>query len=158
MATLRAEPLSWLSFGVRILSGDEEITQLKISAFRTKGSFKLDGDEFTIEPSGFFRSDATLMKGSSVIAKAKKAGVFKRTWEISSAGHHLTLESRSLMGREYALLLGTQEVGRVKRQGFSGRQTAMEFPDNVPVFLQVFRAYIVISQARREAAAAASGS
>jgi hypothetical protein len=97
------------------------------------------------------------MKGASVIAKAKKAGAFKRTWEISSAGHHLTLESRSLLGREYALLLGTHEVGRVKREGFAGRKTVMEFPDEVPVFLQVFLAYIVISQARREAAAA-SGS
>jgi hypothetical protein len=155
VATLRAEPLSWLSFGVRILSGEEEITQLSISAFRTKGSFVLDGDEFTVDPSGFFGSDATLRKGASIIAKAKKAGAFKRTWEISSAGHRLKLESRSLTGKEYALLLGAHEVGRVKREGFTGRRTMMEFPDDVPVFLQVFLAYIVISQARREAAAAA---
>jgi len=155
VATLRAEPLSWLSFGVRILSGESEITQLKISAFKSKGSFTLDGEDFTIEPSGFWGSNATLKKGASIIAKAQKAGALKRTWEISSAGHRLTLESRSLTGRAYVLLLGKQEVGRVQREGFAGRRTIMEFPDNVPVFLQVFLAYIVISQARREAAAAA---
>ena len=157
MAILRAEPLSWISLGVRILSDDGEITQLSMSAFRNKGRFQLEGDDFTIEPEGFFGTDATLKKGASIIAKAKKAGAFKRTWEISSAGHRLNLESRSWTGREYALLLGNHEVGRVKREGLAGRRTRMEFPDDVPGFLQVFLAYIVISQARREAAAAAGG-
>ncbi len=157
MAVLRAEPLGWASAGVRVLSGEEEITELHISAFKGKGSFTLDGEEFTITPEGFFRSDAVLKKGTSVIAKAKKAGALKRTWDISSAGHRLTLDSRSWSGREYALLLGNQEVGRVKREGFAGRKVSLESPDEVPVFLQVFLTYIVVSQARREAAAAASG-
>jgi hypothetical protein len=157
VAILRAEPLGWAFLGIRVLSGEEELTRLQISAFRTKGSFQLDGDAFTIEPMGFFKSDAVLKKGSSIIAKSRKGAALRRRFEISSAGHHLTLESRSWAGREYVLLLGKNEVGQVKREGFAGRKMHLEFPDDMPVFLQVFLAYIVISQARREAAAAAAG-
>jgi hypothetical protein len=54
-------------------------------------------------------------------------------------------------------LLGSQEVGGIRREGFTGRRLLLEFPDDVPLFLQVFLAYVVASQARRERAAAASG-
>jgi hypothetical protein len=69
----------------------------------------------------------------------------------------LVLESRSWTGREYVLLLGSQEVGRIQREGFSGRKLLLEFPDDMPLFLQLFLVYVVASQARRERAAAASG-
>jgi hypothetical protein len=69
----------------------------------------------------------------------------------------LRLESQKWTGREYKLLLGNQEVGSVKREGFAGRRVMMDFPDDVPVVLQVFLAFIVISQARREAAASGGG-
>lgn len=157
MPVLRAEPLNWASFGVRILSDDVELTQLKISAIKGKGSFHLDGEEFLVEPKGFFQSDATLMKGSTVVAKSRKTSTFKRRFEISSAGHHLTLASSGWLGKEYLLRLGNQEVGRVKREGFAGRKLLLEFPEDVPLFLQVFLTYVVLSQARKEAAAAASG-
>ncbi len=157
MAVLRADPLGWASFGVRILSADQELTQLKISAFKGRGSFDLNGEAFTIEPEGFFRSNAVLKQGSSVIARARKSSILRRRFEISSAGHRLVLESRGWIGREYVLLLGGREVGRIKREGFSGRKLLLEFPDDAPLFLQVFRAYVVASQAKREAAAAAAG-
>ena len=158
MAVLHAEPLGWATSGVRILSGAEEITQLKISAIRGKGTFTLDGEEFYVEPKGFFQSSAVLRKGTAVIAKVMKPSFLRRRFEISSAGHRLILESRGWRGREYRLLLGPQEVGSVKREGFTGRKFLLDFPDDVPVFLQVLLVYVVASQAKREAAAAAAGS
>jgi hypothetical protein len=157
VAVLHAEPLGWASFGVRILCGDEELTQLTISAFKSKGSFDLGGETFTVEPEGFFRSHAILKKGGSTLARVRKPSLLRRRFEISSAGHRLILENRGWRGREYVLLLGTQEVGSVKREGFSGRKLLLEFPDDVPDFLQVLLAYVVVSQAKREAAAAAAG-
>jgi hypothetical protein len=158
VAVLHAEPLGWHSSGVRILSGSEELTRLAISAFRRKGSFDLDGETFAIEPEGFFRSNAVLKKGSSVIARVQKPSLLRRRFEISSAGHRLVLESRGWTGREYGLLLGSSEVGLIKREGFGGKKLTLEFPDDVPMFLQVFLAYVVVSQAKRERAAAAAGS
>ena len=157
MAVLHAEPLGWASSGVRILSGEEELTQLSISAFKRKGSFDLDGEAFAIQPEGFFRSNAVLKKGGSTLARVRKSSILRRRFEISSAGHRLVLESRAWTGREYVLLLGSQEVGRVKREGLSGKKLLLEFPDDVPLFLQVLLAYVVVSQAKREAAAASGG-
>ena len=158
MAVIYAEPLGWASFGVRLVAGDEELTQLKVSTFKNRGSFELDGDSFTIEPEGFWRTNAVLKKGEMVVAKAVKTSFWKRRFEITSAGHRLVIEGKGWTGREYFLLLGSQTVGSVKREGFTGRKMRLEFPDEVPLVLQVFLAYIVAAQARREAAAAASGS
>lgn len=157
MAVLHAEPKKLMSFGTLISSGDQILTELDISAFRGKGRFELDGESFTIEPEGFFRTNAVLHKGSSVIARATQPSFFRRRFEISSAGHRLVLESEGFMGREYVLLLGSQEIGRIQREGFTGRKLHLEFPDDMPSFLQVFVAFLVLSQVRREAAAA-SGS
>ena len=118
----------------------------------------MEGEEFTIEPQGFFGSGALLNKGSTVIARAHKASLFRRRFHITSAGHGLDLVSTSFWGREYVLLLGGQAVGSVSRSGFGGRRMTLEFPDEVPRFLQVFLAYLILCQAKREAAAASGGS
>ena len=156
MAVLHAKPLGWASFGARILSGNEELAQLQISSFRLKGSFEVNGDTFTIEPRGFFQVNADLKKGISIIARVEKPSALRRRFEVSSGGHRLVLESRTWSGRDYVLLLGSQEVGWIRKEGFIGRRLSMEFPDDVPLFLQVFLAYIVIAQGKREGAAAAA--
>lgn len=155
MAVLHAEPMGWFSSSARLLAGDEELTELGITAFKSRGRFILDGEEFAIEPKGFFQTTALLKKGTAILARAEKPSAFRRRFEISSAGHRLVLESRSWTGRDYVLLLGNQEVGWVKREGMTGKKLRLEFPDEVPVFLQVLLAYLVLVQAKREAAAAA---
>ena len=157
MAVLHAKPRGWASFGASILAGEEEVTDLEISTFKGRGRFHLEGEEFTVDPEGFFRSNAILKRGSMVMARARKTSLFRRRFEISSAGHRLVLEGRGWTGREYALLLGAQEVGKIRREGLAGRTLLLDFPDEVPLFLQIFLAFIVLSQAKREAAAAASG-
>jgi hypothetical protein len=159
---LRTEPKGWGSWSARIYGedgpGDALLTELRISLLRNRGRFVLEGEEFTIEPEGFLGSGALLKKGSTVIARARKASIFRRRFHITSAGHGLELVSRSPWGREYALLLGRQEVGSVRRAGFGGRKMTLDFPEEVPQFLQIFLAYLVLCQAKREAAAASAGS
>jgi hypothetical protein len=157
VAVLRAEPLSWGSPSLRILAGDEEVARLITSVFKGNGKFEVDGESFTVDSHGILRQKADLKKGSSVIAKVRKKGFFGRTFEISSAGHHLVLEGQGLMGKTYVLRLANQEVGWIKREGFSGRSMTLEFPDEVPAFLQMLILYVVVVQARMEGAAAAAG-
>jgi hypothetical protein len=155
---LHAEPLGWASSGVRIFSGEEEITQLAISTFKGNGGFEVDGETFSIDSHGLLRANAVLKKGRSVIARVKNTGFFRRRFEISSAGHQLLLEGQGWLGKSYVLRLMDRDVGWIRREGFMGRRLSLDFPDEVPVFLQVLIAYVVLSQARREgAAAAASG-
>jgi hypothetical protein len=158
LAILEAAPTGWASKTIVIRSGEEEITRLVITTWKSRGSFTLDGGAFQIEPQGFWQVNAHLKKGSTVIARAEKPSLTKRAFLITSAGHRLMLESRSWSGREYALLLGSQEVGRIEMRGLTGRKIRMEFPDEVPAVLQVFLIYVVLCQASREAAAAAAGS
>ncbi|MBT8396894.1 MAG: hypothetical protein HKO65_07425 [Gemmatimonadetes bacterium] len=157
MAVLRAEPLGWASSSYRVSSGEEEVTQLAISLFKGKGTFEVDGQAFTIDSHGFTRAHATMKRGSSVIAKVKSTKFFGRRFEISSAGHQLVLEGQGLMGKTYVLRLMNKEVGWIRKYGFAGRKLSLDFPEEVPVFLQVLITYVVISQARREGAAAAAG-
>lgn len=158
MAVLEAEPTGWASWNTLIKSDGAPITELTISAWKSRGRFELDGQEFTIEPRGFWLHNAVLQRGGAVIAKAEKPALMRRSWIISSAGHRLEMESRSWTGREYVLRLGGREVGRIAREGMTGRKVSLHFPDEVPEVLQIFLTYIVVCQAKREAAAAAAGS
>ena len=158
MAVFRTESLGWASSGVRVLSGESEITQLKISFLKGNGSFELDGGSFTVDSHGLFRADATLKKGGTVIARVKHKGFPRGRFEISSAGHKLVLKTRGWTGRSYVLQLMGQEVGRITRAGLMGTKITSEFPDEVPVFLQVLMIYIALAHARRQGAAAAASS
>ena len=156
MAILEAEPKGWASWNARITSDGTDLTELKISTWKSRGSFHLDGQDFAIEPEGFWLHNAVLKQGSTVIARAQRPAVMARRWTITSAGHRMELESRSWTGREYVLVLGKQEVGTVKKEGIMGRRITLDFPDEVPAVLQVFLTYIVLCQAKREAAAGAA--
>ena len=158
MAVLIAEPTGWASWNARIESDGKEITLLSVSFFKNRGTFRLGGEEYVIESRGLFKPSVTLKKGATVIARAEKSSFLHRRFEISSAGHPLRLESQSWSGREYALLVGSQEVGSISRTGFTGRKMRLEFPDEVPLVLQLLLTYLVLVQAKREAAAASSGS
>ena len=158
MAILEAEPSGWVSRNAVIRWGGTEITTLKITPWKSRGSFTLDGEDFAIEPQGFWLINANLKKGNTVIARARKPSLWRRAFKITSAGASMTLESLSWRGREYVLLMGEQEVGRVTREGMTGRKIRMAFPDEVPLVLQIFLAYLVICQAKRESDAAAAGS
>lgn len=155
MAILEAEPRGWGSWDAVITADGRPVTELKISLFRSRGRFRLDGQEFSIEPSGFFLQSASLTRRGGAIAKAEKTSFFRRDFLITSAGHRMELKSRSWTGREYELLMGNQRVGLVTRKGFMGRRMSLDFPDDVPAVLQVFLAYLILSQAKREAASAA---
>jgi hypothetical protein len=155
VAILHTKTTGWGSQVVRILSGENELTQLRITAFRSHGTFQVDGEEFTIQPQGFLRFSVLLKRGVSVIARMEKPSVFRRRFLIRSAGHRLTLEARGWTGGKYLLFLENREVGSVKREGFTRRRMTLDFPDEVPLVLQVFLVYIVHLQAKREAAAAA---
>ena len=155
MAELRSEPLGWAGSGARIFSGDTELTELRITAFKSRGNFILDGKEYEVIPKGFFQTSAELKMGSTVVARVTKPSVFKRRFEITSAGHRIVLESRGWRARKYVLLLGQKEVGSIEQEGFSSRRLRFQFPDEVPEVIQILLAYLVIAQAKREAAAAA---
>lgn len=156
VAILEASPTGWVSWDVLIKSDGAPITELKISAWKSRGTFQLDGQDFTIEPSGFWSQNAVLLRDGATIAKAAKPSVFRRQFLLTSAGHRMELESRSWTGRDYALVMGNQEVGWVTREGWLGRKITLEFPDEVPEVLQVFLTYLVLCQAKREAAAASA--
>jgi len=158
VAILEAEPTGWVSLNARITSDGADLTELRISAWKNRGSFRLDGQDFAIEPKGFWLHNAVLRRGGTVIARAEKPALMRRRWVISSAGHRLELESRSWTGGEYVLFMGNKEVGGITRKGMTGRRISLTFPDEVPAVLQVFLTYIVMCQAKREAAAAAAGS
>lgn len=157
MAVLFAEPTGWASWNARITTAGVEVTRLSVSLWKSHGAFRLEGEEYVIEPRGFWRTSADLKRGSTVIARVEKPSFMRRRFEITSAGHRLRLESESWRGRDYALMAGGRKVGQVTREGFTGRKIRLEFPDEVPLVLQVLLTYLVLVQVKREMAATSSG-
>lgn len=158
MAVLIAEPTGWTSWNARITADDRELTVLSVSFWKSRGTFRLEGEEYLIEPRGFWQTSVDMKRGATVIARVEKPSFLRRNFLITSAGHRMELRCRSWWGREYALVVEGREVGSVTRKGLTGRKVRLEFPEKVPTVLQILLAYLVLVQAKREAAAAASGS
>ena len=125
----RAFPWFW-TFRVQEEGG--EMATLHLSLFRSRGAFQVEGESFAAEPEGFFGRAVTLRKGGTVIARAEMASFFRRTFGVTSAGHRLSVESRSWLGREYEVLLGGEPVGSIHAQGFLGRKLTLELPERMP--------------------------
>jgi hypothetical protein len=157
VSILRSRPRRWGSWSAVILSGEDPVTELDISLFRSRGSFELEGERYFIDPEGFWGLRSVLRKGDTPLARSEKPSFLRRRFRITSAGHRLDLESRSWRGRHYALVLGSRDVGSISLSGFLGTKLELEFPDDVPLFLQVYLAYLVLCQAKMEAAASSGG-
>ena len=66
MALLEAEPTGWASWNALIKSNGAPVTELSISAWKSRGSFGLDGQGFTIEPRGFWLHNAVMQRGDVI--------------------------------------------------------------------------------------------
>jgi hypothetical protein len=153
MASLVARPRRWYSSDYRILDGDREIASLRLKIFRDTGVFEVEGKEYQIRVEGFLRGRFELMEGPTVLAKAEKS---RRTFEIRTSGHRMTLKANGLLGRSWDLHVLTGPVGSIRSLGWLKNSAEADLPDELPLSLRVFLFYLVLVTWRRQAAGAAA--
>src|ERR1700744_319771 len=83
------------------------------------------------------------------VADAQAAGFWFRYFNVQAGDKSYTLKMASWFGRRFALTENGAELGRIGvTNAFSGRSKA-ELPDSVPLEIQAFLIWLVISSLRR---------
>jgi hypothetical protein len=134
-----------------------EIGQIDCGGVRGTAAIVLSsvpgGATYTPVIDSVVRGKFHLEANGTPIAGAQAAGFWFRYFNVQAGTRSYTLTMASWFGRRFALMENGTELGRIGvTNAFSGRCKA-ELPDDLPLEVQAFLIWLVISTWRRAAAA-----
>ena len=156
--TLLLTPTRWFTWDFRVTANGRDIAVIDRHWYRERASFSLDGTSFTIRRTALLRSTFVLERAGTgaVIAEASKPSAFLRTFEVTAGGKQLTLRAVSAFRREFHLFDGAAWIGRIRPVSAFRRTATAEFPETMPLELQLFVTFLVLVLWKRQADRAAS--
>lgn len=156
--TLRLVPEAWYSWNFEVLREGERITRIVQARFRERGEFELDGTTYRVRKVGLFRPDHILERGERRLATASRTSPLGGRLVIRTPDRRLTLSRRWALVRAHELRHGDRPVGSVVPDSAFRRSATARLPEELPLSIRIFIAYLVLAAwKRRAAAAAASG-
>jgi hypothetical protein len=130
-----------------------EIGQIDCGGGRGTAAIILGSATYTPVIDSIIRGKFHLEANGVRIAGAQSAGFWFRYFNVQAGSRAYTLRMASWFGRRFALMENGTELGRIGvTNAFSGRAKA-ELPDDIPLEVQAFLIWLVISTWRRAAAA-----
>ena len=144
------------SYSIRrytLTRGGAEIGQIDCGGVSGSATIFLDTASYTPVIDSVVRGKFHLEANGTPIAGAQAAGFWFRYFNVQAGTRSYTLTMASWFGRRFALMENGTELGRIGvTNAFSGRCRA-ELPDDLPLEVQAFLIWLVISTWRRAAAA-----
>jgi hypothetical protein len=113
----------------------------------------VDGETYTFRKDG--RKRFVLSVGERDVATAERVDRSGRRWKISSDGREYELVKPSAFRSKFELRVNDVAVGTISRRR---RNTNCDLPDDLPLSVQSFIAFVAMALWSREAAAASGGS
>ena len=156
MRTLLLTPTHWLTWDFRVTADGREIAIIDRDWFRERASFSIDGRSFGIRKTSLLRSNFVLEDNGTLVAEATKPSAFRRTFHVTAGGKQLTLRAVSALRREFHLFDGAAWIGRIRPLSAFRRKATAEFPETMPLEVQLFVTFLVLVLWKRQADRAAS--
>jgi hypothetical protein len=122
-----------------------------LSWWRDKGELSIQGNTYAARKR---RGAYVLESGADIVASASRPRWWRRELAIEHASHVYTLRPKSAWRREFQLFDGNTRVGSIAQQGFFTRKAAVDLPKTLPLVLQVFVMWLVVTLWKHEDAAA----
>lgn len=153
MSVWTAAPRGWASWDYYVQDdSDRPIGRAGRAFWRERGQIECADGLFEVgrEPGwGAF----VLSRDGAVVARARKQGVFGRTFEIELGTAPYVLRPSGFWARNMVLLRGDREVGRIE-VSFWTRRMRVLLPDDLPIPMGLFVLWLTVLLHRRAAAAA----
>jgi hypothetical protein len=150
---LQLVPSHWFSWDFTVRQGSEILANIDVSWWSEKGVLTIQGTRFLVYREGFFSGYFVLESGDTIVARARKPSAFLHSFIVEHAGKQYTLRQHSALGRPFQLLDGDREVGSITQEVFTDR-ASVGMPQDMPLPVQVFIAWLVIILWKRDANAA----
>ena len=153
---LQAVPTHWFSWDFIVTQGSEVLANIDISWWHEKGVLTIEGKRYRVYREGFASGDFVLESPDMIVARARKPSAFRRAFIIEHGGRQYTLRANRPFRGAFQLLDGETEIGSISPEGFLTRRAAVVMPQDMPLSVQVFAVWLVLSLWKRDAHAAAS--
>jgi hypothetical protein len=145
-------PKTIWSYSFDVQEGGQAVAQsADLSWWRDKGELSIQGKTYTARRR---RGAYVLESGAEVVASAVRPRWWRREHTIEHAGRVYSLRPKSAWRREFRLFEGGAQIGSIAQQGFFTRKAAVDLPATLPLVLQVFVMWLVVTMWKHEDAAA----
>ena len=144
---LQLVPSHWFSWDFTVRQGSEILANIDVSGWSEKGVLTIQGTRFLVYREGLFCGDFVLESGDTIVARARKPSAFLNSFIVEHAGKQYTLRQHS---GPFQLLDGDREVGSITPEGFFTYRASVGMPQDMPLPVQVFIAWLVIILWKRD--------
>ena len=146
---LQLVPTHWYSWNFTVTAGSGHVADIATSWWCERGKLTVDGVTYRVYREAPMFGAFVIEDADGMLARAKKASVFRREFALHHAGRELTLRPTSMFRRAFALLEGSREVGSVAPQSAFARKAAADLPDDLPLPVRAFIVWLVVISWRR---------
>ncbi len=154
---LKLIPKSWLSWDFTAFDASRAVADFELSSWREKADLTIQGVPYSVYREGWMSGDFILKAvAGPELARAEKPSAFRRRFVIRHAGRSYTLCAASAFLRRFVLLDGSREIGSVSPQGFFSRRATVVVPDEMPLPVRIFVAWLAVILWKRDSDTAAS--
>ncbi len=154
---LRAVPKSWFSSDYTLIENNTAVATIDTSWWREAGELIIKGAIYRVAREGLLSGAFVLASGSSVLARAEKPSALYRSVVVEYGGMTYVLEAASALRRKFVLLEEGRHVGAVEPEHALTRKAMVNFPEEIPLVVQVFLYWFVMILWKRDSDAAAAG-
>ncbi len=140
-----------------ILEGRRVLTSVNIRWFREAGSFRLEGEDYSVGRRGLMSGNFFLESRAEVLASAEKPSAFFRRFLVAIGDDDYELAARSAFVRAFDLRREGRSVGSVEPTSIFTRSARVDLPD-LPLPVQVFLTWLVLVVWKRQRSSSSGGS
>ena len=147
---LTAKPHSCFSWCFYILDENQNcIADISQHWLREQGQFCIGPACFSVRRDGFLNGTFSLQLNGSVLATARKTGMFTPGFDIQIGNDFCHLAAEHLFTRRFMLTRQGQYLGEVRPLHLFTRQATISFPEEIPVAIRIFLFWLVLILWRR---------
>ena len=148
--TLQVAPAHWLSSDFTLRQDAKPVADVQLNWWCEKGALTIDRTRYRMYREGWLSGAFLLEREGSVIARAERAGVFRRKYLVRYRDREYTLAPRFAFRRPFVLLDGSQEIGSITRTTVFTREAMADLPDAWPLPVRAFVIWLAMIQWRRD--------
>ena len=146
-------PTRWYSSDFSVMDEGRPVAGIDVSWWREKAVLTIQGRPYSVYREGLMSGAFVLEHAGTVLARAEKPSVFRRTFLVHYAGREYTLRAKSALRRRFLLLDGSRQVGALAPDSIFARRAAVDLPDEWPFPVRVFIIWLTVILLMRDEAA-----
>ncbi len=156
MSTLEILHTGWFTGKHEVRKNGVPVAKMDMSNWREKGILTIGNTTYEVFRERMRSNRFDLVSNGAQLAHAEKQRILSRTFNIEHAGRTFTMRKQSIFLSRFVLRENDRVIGTVKPKGLFKRSAVTELPDELPLPLVLFVAWIALILWKRQTEASAA--